>query len=283
MRTLPARINRRTLLVGGAGVALAAGAVPLVSAKRSALAASAAPTVAGLSHEAGRLSGGQTVVLTGAHLDNVTSVLFGARAATITATASDALTLSTPHQARYTPKRVPVTLLAADGSVVDPAIGYRYRAVTDVDRQMRYAFRYWKNYNSDVYGDFNASGGDCANFVSQTLQARGWAPTPSWSPRLTDWVYAPSLSTWLGEQPGATRLGMHQRAKLKVGDVAFFDWNKNGVPDHTMIVSDVIAGADGKIDVKLVGHNLDYRYRDLDTSVAKRWPGYRVWYYSIAA
>ena len=74
--------------------------------------------------------------------------------------------------------------------------------------------------------------------------------------------YAPSFDTYLATTPslGFTRLAATERSKLAIGDLAYFDWNDNGVPDHVMIVS-AIAGS----KISLVGHNLDYDYRDLDT------------------
>ena len=42
-----------------------------------------------------------------------------------------------------------------------------------------YADKYWSNYN-DFYPNYNSIGGDCANFVSQCLQAGGLPMNGSW-------------------------------------------------------------------------------------------------------
>jgi len=42
----------------------------------------------------------------------------------------------------------------------------------DVSKAVAYAHQYYENYNP-AYPDYNSSGGDCANFVSQCLYAGG--------------------------------------------------------------------------------------------------------------
>ena len=67
-------------------------------------------------------------------------------------------------------------------------------------------------------------------------------------------------------------LGLHedpldQRAKIKVGDIVMFDCNNNNNSlDHVQIVSQVLH-VNGKIVIKMVGHNTDSDYRDLDTTI----------------
>jgi hypothetical protein len=66
-------------------------------------------------------------------------------------------------------------------------------------------------------------------------------------------------------------LGLHedpldQRAKIKVGDIVMFDCNNNNSLDHVQIVSQVLH-VNGKIVIKMVGHNTDSDYRDLDTTI----------------
>ena len=53
------------------------------------------------------------------------------------------------------------------------ASGYDYKAM------VAYATKYWSKYNTE-YPDFNGAGagGDCTNFVSQSLKAGGWSTFP---------------------------------------------------------------------------------------------------------
>ena len=41
------------------------------------------------------------------------------------------------------------------------------------DKAYNYAKKYWSNYNTPTYANYNPDGGDCANFVSQCLIAGG--------------------------------------------------------------------------------------------------------------
>ena len=68
---------------------------------------------------------------------------------------------------------------------------------------------------------------------------------------------------------------------LKVGDIVIFDWNRNSSPDHTQIVS-AIEPKDGGNVVKMVGHNLDNDYRDLDATITTEHPGAEVHFWSVA-
>jgi hypothetical protein len=104
----------------------------------------------------------------------------------------------------------------------------------------------------------------------------------------TNWTYVPAMDPWLadnGATLGATRLTLKQRDQVKVGDIAIFDWNLNGQGDHTMIVSKIVpgAGADGANAIKLVGHNLNYDFRDFDATITTDHPGATAWFHSLDA
>ncbi|WP_166982334.1 amidase domain-containing protein [Paramicrobacterium fandaimingii] len=247
----------------------------------------AIPTVTEVSPASGSLSGGETVTLTGESLSQVTSVKFGDQTASDLAVVDEkTITVVAPNQATYQAGAVDVTAMI--GEQAAPAydeLRYEYSAETDVDRQMQYALTYWKDYNDEEWGDYNPLGGDCANFVSQTLATRGWEQTPTWrnnsGSATSAWSFVPALDSWLQTVPGVTRLSSDQRDQVAVGDVAVFSWSGTGYRDHVMIVSDVITNDDGSIDVKLVGHNVDDDFRDLDETLTEEHPGGDVWFYSI--
>ncbi|HWD61747.1 MAG TPA: amidase domain-containing protein [Humibacter sp.] len=153
-----------------------------------------------------------------------------------------------------------------------------------IQKQLDYAKAHWDHYNTKVYGDLNPVGGDCANFVSQTLIARGWKMTDQWynhdaaddwSPA---WGYVPSMDDYFradAKTLGLTEYPLNKRSKIAVGDIVMFDWENNGVLDHVEIVSKVIdTTVDGKkhVEIKMAGHNRDSMYRDLDYVLTKLYP-----------
>ena len=167
---------------------------------------------------------------------------------------------------------------------------YRFESVTPLDKQMQYALSHWKDYNLAEWGNLNPVGGDCANFVSQTLIQRGWTQNPTWhnTNQTADWTpawgYVPAMDQYFQATPslGLTRLSLDQRDQVKVGDVAMFDWNQNDIPDHVMIVSQVVKDGDKTI-IKAVGHNKDFDFRDLDETITVEHPGGNAWFWSVPA
>ncbi|MFC4242571.1 amidase domain-containing protein [Gryllotalpicola reticulitermitis] len=159
-------------------------------------------------------------------------------------------------------------------------------------RQVTYALTYWKNYNSSVYGNDNPNGGDCANFVSQTLIQRGWKMNATWynhgqgamSPA---WAYVPAMLDYFQANQaalGLQQLGMDDRTKYAVGDVVMFWWkNADGSydsgPDHVQVI-DRITTTNGHISVEMASHNDDFDYRDLDHEITVEHPGakFLVWH-----
>uniref|UniRef100_A0A942Y8M9 Amidase domain-containing protein n=1 Tax=Neobacillus citreus TaxID=2833578 RepID=A0A942Y8M9_9BACI len=179
-----------------------------------------------------------------------------------------------------------------DASSAIATTSLTYAALTDVDRQLAYAMRYWKDYNLAEYGTMNPIGGDCANYVSQTLIARGWQQRDDWYNRdggaahTATWTYCPSMDPWLSANAaefGLTRRSIDERDKVKVGDIVFFDWNDNDSPDHTTIVSEVFTEADGTIRIKSASHNQDGPYRDLDEMITVQHPGGKAWFHTFDA
>ncbi len=190
------------------------------------------------------------------------------------------VTVVVPPSATYDAGTATVDAWQGARKVDSPDVEVVYEVQTAVDRQMQYAFDHWNDYNLAQYGDFNAWGGDCINFVSQTLVARGWQPTEDWfNDAQEDWapafVHVPSFDAWMREHPetGATTLTLDQRDQVKIGDVVLFDWEGDGSLDHAQVVSRVTTLADGSIRIAMVGHNLDSDYRDLDVALSPQGQG----------
>ena len=168
------------------------------------------------------------------------------------------------------------------GPYVIPRVGE-----SAVDRQMNYLFAHWNNYNTSRYGDFNAWGGDCQNFVSQSLVARGWTMTPEWyndwphNSWSAAWVHVPSFNSWMNRHPyGAMPVQFNNRSAIKVGDLVVFDWENDGSLDHIQVVSRVTV-VNGEIKIAMIGHNTDSDFRDLDTTINVTYPNSVGWFWSI--
>jgi hypothetical protein len=122
-----------------------------------------------------------------------------------------------------------------------------------------YADTYWSTYNPQ-WPSYATSGGDCTNFVSQSLDAGGIAmrPNPPYSGTAawfmrgtptnpnpsTSWINANDNSTFLGASLPATKVGTYtglgptvtQASGASQGDVISYDWNGDGVVDHQAVV-----------------------------------------------
>jgi hypothetical protein len=255
---------------------------PLTKAVAQAAAPSpAASVVSSIQPAAGSVSGG-TVTLTGANLDKVGAVQIGGQPATVTKATDDKVVVSVPAAADFRAGSVPITVTDKNGKPVSTTgKTYDYQVQTPVDKQLAYALTYWKNYNTAQYGDLNPVGGDCANFVSQTLIARGWQMNADWYNRdaaaewSPAWGYVPSMDEYFRENAaklGLTEYSFDQRDKIKVGDIVMFDWNDNDSLDHVQIVS-AVQNVNGQIKIKMVGHNEDSDYRDLDQAITVDHPG----------
>lgn len=284
---LPLLVVAVLLLTGCAGQTASAVALPTASP-------SPQPRVAGLSAVEGSLTGGETITITGSDLASVDRVTFGGEdAAAVTVVDPGTVSVVVPHSYTYTEGPVPVAVYSSaqlPAVRTDAPLEYTYRSLTGVDRQLQYAFAHWDDYNLAEYGDFTAWGGDCMNFVSQTLVARGWTPTADWfNDAQAEWAPAfvdvPSFDSWLAGHPeyGAVRLDGSQRAQLKIGDIVMFDWNNDGSLDHAQIVSGMRV-IDGQLHIYLVGHDIDTHYRDLDQALATEGgPDAAVYFWSLPA
>jgi len=204
--------------------------------------------------------------------------------------ANDGQAGATQDSASVTP--TPTAAPVPDASTAVATSTVAYATLTDVDRQLQYAMAHWKDYNLAEYGTMNPIGGDCANYVSQTLIARGWEQRSDWYNRdggaahSATWTYCPTMDPWLTEHAaefGLTRRSLDERDKVKVGDIVFYDWNDNDSPDHTTIVSEVFTEPDGTIRIKSASHNQDGPYRDLDEMITVQHPGGTAWFHTFDA
>ncbi len=204
--------------------------------------------------------------------------------------ANDGQSGTTQDTSTATP--APTAAAVPDASAAVATTTLAYAALTAVDRQLEYAMAHWKDYNTAEYGTMNPIGGDCANYVSQTLIARGWQQRSDWYNRAggaehsATWTYCPSMDPWLSANAaefGLTRRSLDERDHVKVGDIVFYDWNDNQSPDHTTIVSEVFTEPDGTIRIKSASHNQDGPYRDLDEMITVQHPGGTAWFHTFDA
>ncbi|NNC12807.1 hypothetical protein HII28_13075 [Planctomonas sp. JC2975] len=228
---------------------------------------------------------GQQVTIRGVGLQNVKQVTFGDATVAVSSASADTVVATAPAAVNYQPGSVAVSLLGPSGSVLaSKPNALQYTSAGGAAAQMEYALQHWNSYNTAQYGDLNPDGGDCANFVSQTLIARGWTmnddwynhdAAADWSPA---WGYVPAMDQYFSDN--ASSLGLEKldfasqadRAKAALGDVAIFFWGDDTSPDHTQVV-DKIDVVNGQYKISMASHNDDYDYRDLDTTITTQHPG----------
>ncbi|MFF2021275.1 amidase domain-containing protein [Streptomyces sp. NPDC058171] len=157
---------------------------------------------------------------------------------------------------------------APASGVVTPLAGYDYGAMA------RYAEKYWKNYNS-AYRKFNGKGGDCTNFVSQSLRAGGWKNKSGWYKNAKYWWYNSANQTysWTSVNHWATFAKKSGRTsilgnvyQMGYGDVLQMDFDRKNGKDHTMITTHR-----AKSQPYLTYHSSD-TYRRSMASIVKQYP-----------
>ncbi|MFJ9536831.1 amidase domain-containing protein [Streptomyces sp. NPDC101225] len=116
---------------------------------------------------------------------------------------------------------------------------YRYTAMA------AYAEKYWKNYNT-AYRQYNADGGDCTNFLSQSLHAGGWKQVTHSTTDYGTWYSkkAADSDTWIGvnewswfTQTTKRTTALAYAYQMDVGDVLQIDFDKDGAKDHSMMTT----------------------------------------------
>lgn len=143
----------------------------------------------------------------------------------------------------------------------------------DVAAQLGYLHQYVFNYNSGEWGDYNPYGGDCTNFASQGLIARGWHTDRTWYSEGAMWT---ASKPWIATAPMAAyfdSLGFTYSTeadldRVRVGDIGLFSWGETQAGmDHTMTVSKVEYRPDGPPVVSFISHNEDGEFRELTTAL----------------
>ncbi|WP_055532289.1 amidase domain-containing protein [Streptomyces graminilatus] len=151
---------------------------------------------------------------------------------------------------------------------------YDYRAMA------AYAETYWANYNTN-YPNFNghADGGDCTNFVSQSLKAGGWKHAPGRVDDYDKWFGNNEIQShsfigvnewsWFAQNSKRTT-PLASVYQMDVGDVLQMDFDRDGAKDHTMIVS--FRGGDGM--PYMTYHSVNTWRRSLASIIASDWNAY---------
>lgn len=161
---------------------------------------------------------------------------------------------------------LPETALTA---VTVEAAAYSYNPQAAI----AYAEKYWTNYN-DFYPNYNIFGGDCADFVSQSLHAGGlqmnanWYHAPADIVRNISWTYASSLKSYLEKYCGkavtiykdsskktgyrdSNRKEVDPKTTIRPGDAVFYYWKGASRYGHAAIC----VGYDSKGEPIVNAHN----------------------------
>ena len=277
------------------------------------------PTItSGLSVAEVPFTGGMQVTVTGEQLDEVASVSVAGVPAAIVGLDESQVTFAVPAVAENAIGSAEVRFADAAGEPVDVeapganvvagasvpaalttelpgivhastqsvphALTLTYTTNPAIDAQVGYVLTYWSSYNTAQYTVL--SGVDCANFVSQSLIARGWAMDGDWyydagtGAMGAAWASSTAFRDYLAARPDrATALDDSQRSLVKVGDVAQFDWDSSGDRDHTAVVTRVEHTESGT-KIWVGGHTKDADFWDVDEALATG--GGYVTYFSLA-
>ena len=179
-----------------------------------------------------------------------------------------------------------ILLVVAAFVMVTPAEAYTYNRQASVD----YARANW---NNDVPGSwyFKYNGGDCTNFVSNSLKAGNWRQVSNNANPALNWYYnslSSRSSSWAGVNPFREFAVASGRAteyyfptgayylpgtsSIKVGDVIQLDGLYGSYPDgrwdHTMIVTQVFTVQGFKM-VRVTYHSSNTLNVDLRTVLNK--------------
>jgi hypothetical protein len=248
----------------------------------------AEPTISALSVSAGSVTGATEVVVTGSDLSEVTTVMFGANAATMTATTDDSITVVAPAATNFVAGSVEVTATIGDAAAAS-STPYEYQVLTPLDAQMTYVLAHWSERNTTEYGTLVDN--DCVNFTSQSLIERGWTMDDAWwhsqsggvDEYSSAWISSTSMMKYFAARPAlATALTDDQRDSVVVGDIVQFDWDNSGDRDHTGIVTRV-EGTGAERQIFFAGHSLDSDYRSVDVAITTDHPGGTAYYWHLEA
>ncbi|GAB3988450.1 hypothetical protein GCM10029978_110870 [Actinoallomurus acanthiterrae] len=135
-----------------------------------------------------------------------------------------------------------------DPRTAHPAQKPRYKPTVASD----YAETYWKKYNKHYRRfDGRSDGGDCTNFVSQSVHAGGWAYATGWYRNAHHWWYGKHNQSWawvgapyfhdFAVKYSKRAHALARPSNLDWGDVFQGDLHNKGRKVHSMIVTYVFA------------------------------------------
>lgn len=156
---------------------------------------------------------------------------------------------------------------------------------TPVQREMKYIADYW--YTTGPKGSFSYIPNlNCANFVSQALYARGWKMNKTWynkgGKHSPAWTSANALGRYIKSKGGVKLTdSAKNRKRISVGDVVQFDWERDGITNHSGIVSKIVKKKNGEIKVFVAESTDPYQYRSLNEMIHKIHPGAKAWFWKL--
>ena len=140
----------------------------------------------------------------------------------------------------------------------------------NTDAVAAYADTYWSNYNP-AYPSYANSGGDCANFTSQSIHAGGMPTDGSWYSGAYAWINAGGLRTYMSNARGE-RMDGPWDAHIYKGSPVFYDWTSDGIIDHATICVGFNAAGTPVIDSHTANKyrvNWNYGYSNTSYSTVK--------------
>lgn len=147
----------------------------------------------------------------------------------------------------------------------------------DGGKASNYALDHALNYNPN-YANFNGSGGDCTNFISQCLKAGGISQHVGTAYSGNCWYYKTSTnrsSTWTGANEfrlyvtgSSSKINMPTSSwgSVTYGDI--IQLMNGSTAAHSLIVSGVVYGSSGRSDILICCHTSDKRHASLNTYFA---------------
>lgn len=156
-------------------------------------------------------------------------------------------TLSKPTTVKATTADDTMPAAKRAATTRNPVAAPKTGTALDYKAMATYAEKYVYTYNKD-YPDFNGhgAGGDCTNFVSQSLKAGGWKHVPGYVYDYTRWFGNADIQSdsfvgvnewsWFAQNSKRTT-ALANVYQLEVGDVLQMDFDRDGSKDHTMIVT----------------------------------------------
>lgn len=178
--------------------------------------------------------------------------------------------------------------LMDDGKIVALRVGKKLKKYTGtpVEKELAYIADYW--YTTGPTKKYSyIPNQNCANFVSQALHARGWKMSKRWYNKGGKHSPAWTSSTVLGKylkDKGAVKLtdSKKNRARINVGDVVQFDWERDGLTNHSAIVTKIIH-KHGEIKIFVAESADPYQYRSMNEMIHMVHPGGKAWFWKLPA